>query len=438
MRLTLTEAASDEVREQQLSRLNEIFASLYEAWLLMGPEARQAFNERYLRAQSEYHFIGSAMLNQIRPPVVFHPSLMMSPPPSAADIVFNPNNHPPASSPNDNPSANSSNGNNEANTVSATDKASEQEMHEQPQMFTREQLNAAVESAAEQALWPNINFEAYTKMVQPIFDLPAIEELSNSAIDAIIEAIERVMKEAEMLGTELNQHTERALILHIVSTLDRATKRCWRHRAKNSEPTFDYFIDFLMDERSDEPVQKKFIIPRKVAQPAPVVADSPNEPTPGPSGEQAKKKKKKGSRSNTPNRGDNQQQCARPNAQPTVQPAVQPSAQQPVVQPNAQQPVVQPSAQQPVVQPVVESVQQSATSHRRPARTPAKCPMCNQPHGLRECSQFMSRTLEDREAILHRNGWCINCLSTTHTVRMCMSGPCKICNKRHNSILHHR
>lgn len=70
---------------------------------------------------------------------------------------------------------------------------------EQPQMFSAEQLNAAVQAAVEQARWSDINFSAYTQMLRPIYDLPHVEELSDRAIDIIMDAIQHVMYDCSML-----------------------------------------------------------------------------------------------------------------------------------------------------------------------------------------------------------------------------------------------
>lgn len=103
-----------------------------------------------------------------------------------------------------------------------------------------------------------------------------------------------------------------------MATLDKVTKKCWLHRAKNAEPDLDFFLGFLMDERSEEPHPKKFIIP-KVSQPVPAVANEPNNPIAGPSGE-ANKKKKKASRANSQNRANVNVQIQQANAQAANQP----------------------------------------------------------------------------------------------------------------------
>lgn len=82
------------------------------------------------------------------------------------------------------------------------------------------------------------------------------EQMNDQEIDAIIEAVQRVTADAQENNIEMDQHTVRALILHIVSTLDRITEKCWLHRVRV------FFINFLMDERSDEPKPKKFTIPK--------------------------------------------------------------------------------------------------------------------------------------------------------------------------------
>lgn len=425
LRVALGEEATVEVREQQLTRLNEIFHSIYEGWLLMLPEAREQFHERYLRAQSEYHFIGNTILDQLRPPVVFHPSLLitqehqalaMARDGAAADVTDGagaPENAITNEASSQQPNQVSATGENEQNN----------EAQQRPIWFTAAQLETAVNSAVEQANWSSIGFGQYAQMLQPIFDLQPIEVMSNAAIDSIITAIQTVVDNAAELEMDLNQHSVRALILHIVATFDKVTKKCWLHRAKNNEPDFDFFISFLVDERSDEPQPKKFIIPKLAKPEGNEATQSASQPMAGPSGVQ-------------------------PMAGPSgVQPVAGPSGGQAAggssgasAAPNA--PAQRSSSaskkkkatkggQSPAAQP-------NAATNQQSVRPPPICPMCSAPHMLRDCPRFMGQSFENREATLFRNGWCINCLSPTHTVQHCLGKPCKVCGKHHNSILHHR
>lgn len=75
--------------------------------------------------------------------------------------------------------------------------------------------------------------------------------------------------------------------------------------------------------------------------------------------------------------------------------------------------------------------------NKRPKRN-SICPLCKNTHLLIECEHFRSKTMEDREAFVAKMKLCVNCFSTTHTVAMCLDGSCKICNKKHNSLIHHR
>lgn len=85
--------------------------------------------------------------------------------------------------------------------------------------------------------WPNISSDVFAQLLRPIFELPQVTEISDQVIDRIIGAMQRVSDEADVQVIDLNQHTVRVLILHIISTLDKVTKRCWLHRSKNCEPS---------------------------------------------------------------------------------------------------------------------------------------------------------------------------------------------------------
>lgn len=177
-------------------------------------EERNEFNERYLRAQSDYHFVGGAILHMLRPPVVFHPSLMM-PPQRAADASFEGDNQAtgtPIVEVIDQASQVSATGHGQSEEASSAQNETS-EMSNQAPMFTQEQLNAAVQAASEQAMWSSISFNTFTQMLRPIYELPQVDELSDRAIDNIIGAIQHVTENAVLYKVELDQHTVRALIL---------------------------------------------------------------------------------------------------------------------------------------------------------------------------------------------------------------------------------
>ena len=65
------------------------------------------------------------------------------------------------------------------------------------------------------------------------------------------------------------------------------------------------------------------------------------------------------------------------------------------------------------------------------------CPKCSENHGIFNCSDFNSLSIEDRVQFVKNNKLCFNCLRTGHSSKDCKSkSGCRICKKRHNTLLH--
>lgn len=64
------------------------------------------------------------------------------------------------------------------------------------------------------------------------------------------------------------------------------------------------------------------------------------------------------------------------------------------------------------------------------------CSICNGEHLIYYCEQFNKVSPEDRFKLIVEKKCCVNCLRSGHFAQQCRSGPCKICGKKHNSLLH--
>lgn len=64
------------------------------------------------------------------------------------------------------------------------------------------------------------------------------------------------------------------------------------------------------------------------------------------------------------------------------------------------------------------------------------CPMCNNKHPLYSCQSFLDSNVENRLKLVNDKGLCVNCLNSGHTSHDCRYGPCRKCEKKHNSLLH--
>lgn len=65
------------------------------------------------------------------------------------------------------------------------------------------------------------------------------------------------------------------------------------------------------------------------------------------------------------------------------------------------------------------------------------CPLCKANHQLYHCQEFLKLMVEERIKVAKKAHLCINCLrSTAHHAKVCNSGACRKCSKKHNSLLH--
>lgn len=66
-----------------------------------------------------------------------------------------------------------------------------------------------------------------------------------------------------------------------------------------------------------------------------------------------------------------------------------------------------------------------------------KCSHCGEEHSIYHCPKFLEFTIPQRIAEIKRAKICVNCLrSTDHAANKCTSGSCRICKKKHNTLLH--
>lgn len=71
-----------------------------------------------------------------------------------------------------------------------------------------------------------------------------------------------------------------------------------------------------------------------------------------------------------------------------------------------------------------------------PGSSAAACVFCGGSHRIYDCSTFLAKSVEDRKTEAVRLKLCINCLRKGHSSRQCRLGPCTICKKYHNGLLH--
>ena len=80
------------------------------------------------------------------------------------------------------------------------------------------------------------------------------------------------------------------------------------------------------------------------------------------------------------------------------------------------------------------------TPKDKPKEQPSKCTVCGRPHPSQECSVLAAIPLtEDRVTHLRSLSLCFHCFCNDHRASECRQKPvCKICSKRHATLLHDR
>ncbi|XP_033231667.1 uncharacterized protein LOC117182671 [Belonocnema kinseyi] len=64
------------------------------------------------------------------------------------------------------------------------------------------------------------------------------------------------------------------------------------------------------------------------------------------------------------------------------------------------------------------------------------CLRCGEQHSIFSCDVFLNLSPIERFKSCKNASRCLNCLKSTHSTSKCNSGPCKKCQKKHNSLLH--
>lgn len=64
------------------------------------------------------------------------------------------------------------------------------------------------------------------------------------------------------------------------------------------------------------------------------------------------------------------------------------------------------------------------------------CPKCKSDHNLNSCPQFLSLSVNDRMSLLPGYKLCYNCLRHGHYPSNCKKSGCKICKRKHHTLIH--
>lgn len=64
------------------------------------------------------------------------------------------------------------------------------------------------------------------------------------------------------------------------------------------------------------------------------------------------------------------------------------------------------------------------------------CQICKTPHKIYQCEKFNKMSVSERHQTVRKLGLCINCFSNKHLIKDCTASKCKICQCKHNTLLH--
>ncbi|KOC59852.1 hypothetical protein WH47_10766 [Habropoda laboriosa] len=66
----------------------------------------------------------------------------------------------------------------------------------------------------------------------------------------------------------------------------------------------------------------------------------------------------------------------------------------------------------------------------------SQCMICNNNHETRYCATLRAQPVQERIKTIELADLCPNCLGKKHPIRLCPSGSCRVCNKKHHTLLH--
>jgi hypothetical protein len=67
---------------------------------------------------------------------------------------------------------------------------------------------------------------------------------------------------------------------------------------------------------------------------------------------------------------------------------------------------------------------------------PLACPICEKPHFITQCPDFLNLSPEERLNKTKMLNLCFNCLSSRHSIENCKNSLCRRCNSKHLTLLH--
>ncbi|XP_055371970.1 uncharacterized protein LOC129605959 [Condylostylus longicornis] len=86
-------------------------------------------------------------------------------------------------------------------------------------------------------------------------------------------------------------------------------------------------------------------------------------------------------------------------------------------------------------QPSTSQKWEKGSSHVVAANS-EKCIICNKTHPIHKCDKFLGMKLMQREIEIKKHKLCFNCLKKGHSMNKCLTFGCRVCKRKHNTLLH--
>ncbi|KAH9639149.1 hypothetical protein HF086_018217 [Spodoptera exigua] len=84
----------------------------------------------------------------------------------------------------------------------------------------------------------------------------------------------------------------------------------------------------------------------------------------------------------------------------------------------------------------IEMRLESSSNSNATSFSSGKCPKCSEDHKLNNCPQFLALSNEARLQLLPSFKVCFNCFCSGHYANHCKKPGCKLCKRRHNTLIH--
>jgi hypothetical protein len=99
-----------------------------------------------------------------------------------------------------------------------------------------------------------------------------------------------------------------------------------------------------------------------------------------------------------------------------------------------------PAVKTPERKPIEQRYHTRQTASRGHAcamtHSPVICPICYGSHDIWRCEIFQAKSVKERTDLAKRASLCTNCLGEGHLRSQCSARSCRVCNQRHQTLLH--